>query len=81
MTGRRLRGRPPQVKLFPLGFFNMGAAVLALVVGGMALLFSALIYLIPIRGSRPAPDESFEESQDRIRRYLREIRREHGDVD
>jgi hypothetical protein len=59
----------------------MGTVVLALAVGGMALLFSALLYLIPIRGSRPAPDESFEESQQRIRRYLREIRREHGESD
>jgi hypothetical protein len=59
----------------------MGAVVLALAIGGMALLFSALIYLIPVRGNRSAPDESFEESQERIRRYLREIRRDHGGVD
>jgi hypothetical protein len=59
----------------------MGAVVLALSVGGMALLFSALLYLVPIRGNRPAPDESFEESRERIRQYLREIRKEHGDVD
>ena len=59
----------------------MGAVVLALSIGGMALLFSALLFLIPIRGSRSAPDESFEESLDRIRRYLREIRRDHGEID
>ena len=35
------------------------------------VLFSALLYLIPVRGSRPASGESFEESQERIRRYLR----------
>ena len=59
----------------------MGAVVLALAIGGMALLFSALLFVVPIRGSRPVPDESFEESQDRIRHYLCEIRRERGDVD
>jgi hypothetical protein len=58
----------------------MGAVILALSVGGMALLFSALLYLIPVRGSRPASGESFEESQERIRRYLREMRRDRGDV-
>jgi hypothetical protein len=59
----------------------MGALVLALAIGGMALLFSALLYLIPVRGSRPAPEESFQESQQRLRHYLRKIHREHGDVD
>lgn len=57
----------------------MGALVLALSVGGMALLFSALLYLIPVRGGRPAPKESFEESQERIRRYLRELRGDQAD--
>jgi hypothetical protein len=76
-----LRVRCPQVKLFLLGLFNMGAVVLALSIGGMALLFSVLLYLIPVRGSRPSPDESFEESQERMRRHFREIRREHGEGD
>ena len=62
-------------------FLGMGALVLALSVGGMALLFSALLYLIPVRGSRPSPDETFEESQKRIRRYLRELRRDQADDD
>jgi hypothetical protein len=68
-----------KLKLSFLGLFNMGAVVLALAIGGMALLFSALLYLIPIRGSRPTTSESFEESQERIRRYLREIRRDQGE--
>jgi hypothetical protein len=49
--------------------------VMALVVGGMALLLSGLIFLIPVRGGRPAPLESFEDSQKRIEQYLQDMRR------
>jgi hypothetical protein len=54
----------------------MGTLGMALAVGGMALLLSALIFFIPIRGRRPPSQESFEDSQKRIREYLREIRGE-----
>jgi hypothetical protein len=73
IAGRILRGYAA------FGIFGMGALVSALSVGGMALLFSALLYLIPLHGSRPSPDETFEESQKRIRRYLRELRRDQAD--
>ena len=43
----------PKVKLPLLGFFHMDTVGMALVVGGMAFLFSGLIFLIPIRGSAP----------------------------
>jgi hypothetical protein len=59
----------------------MGTVGMALVVGGMAFFFSGLIFLIPIRGGRPAPKESFEDSQDRIEQYLREMRRNRGEID
>jgi hypothetical protein len=54
---------------------------MSLVGGGMAFLFSGLIFLIPVRGSRPAPKESFEDSQDRIEQYLREMRRNRSEID
>ena len=53
----------------------MDTVGMALVVGGMAFLFSGLIFLIPIRGSSSPPDEPFEDSQERIEQYLREIHR------
>jgi hypothetical protein len=59
----------------------MGTVGMALVVGGMALLFSGLIFLVPVRGARPVPHESFEDSQVRIEQHLREMRRNRGEVD
>jgi hypothetical protein len=59
----------------------MGTVGLALVVGGMALLFSGLVFLVPVRGRRPPPQESFEISQERIEQYLREMRRTRGEID
>jgi hypothetical protein len=56
---------------------NLG---LALVVGGMALLLSGLIFLMPMRGRRSPPKESFEESQHRIKQYLEQIRSERNNV-
>jgi hypothetical protein len=55
----------------------MSAVILALVVGGIALLFSGLVFLICVRGSHPKPGESFEESQERLQKYLREMRRDN----
>jgi hypothetical protein len=53
---------------------------MALVVGGMALLFSGLIFLIPVRGAGRAPQESFEDSQGRIEQCLREMRGNRGEI-
>jgi hypothetical protein len=58
----------------------MGTLGMALVLGGMALLFSGLIFLIPVRGKRRPPRESFEDSQQRIERYLHEMRRGRGEI-
>jgi hypothetical protein len=59
----------------------MGTVGIALVVGGMALLFSGLIFLIPVSGSRHPPQESFEDSQERIEQYLQEMRKNRGEID
>jgi hypothetical protein len=56
--------------------FQMGTLGMALAVGGMALLFSGLVFLIPIRGRRRPSQESFEDSQKRLKGYLREMRGE-----
>jgi hypothetical protein len=59
----------------------MGTVGMALVIGGMAFLFSGLIFLLPVRRTPPAPGESFEDSQERIEQHLREIRRNRGEID
>jgi hypothetical protein len=59
----------------------MGTVGLALVVGGMALLFSGLVFLIPLGGRRPPSRESFEDSQRRIEQYLREMRESRDEID
>jgi len=59
----------------------MGTVGVALVVRGVALLFSGLVFLIPVRGRRPPPQESFEDSQERIEQYLREMRKNRGEID
>jgi hypothetical protein len=59
----------------------MGTVGMALVGGGMALLFSGLIFLIPVRRGPPASGESFEDSQARIEQYLRELRRNRPKID
>ncbi len=59
----------------------MGSVALALIVGGMALIFSGLIFFIPFRGRRPAPRESFEDSQERLDQHLREMRRSRSEMD
>ena len=59
----------------------MGTLGMALVVGAMAFLFGGLIFLIPVRGDRHPPRESFEDSQKRIEQYLREMRRNRSEID
>lgn len=57
----------------------MGTLGLALVVGGMTLLFSLLIFIIPTRGKRGEPVEPLENSQRRLRQQLEEMRRDRSD--
>jgi hypothetical protein len=59
----------------------MGTVGLALFVGGMALLFSGMIFLISVRDSHPSPKESFEDNRRRIEQYLREMRESRGEID
>jgi hypothetical protein len=59
----------------------MGTVGMALVVGGMAFLFSGLIFLIPVRDRRYPPQESFDDNQERIEQYLRDMRRNRGEID
>jgi hypothetical protein len=51
----------------------MGNVGMALVVGGMALLCSGLIFLLPFQGRRELRQEPFEESQQRLHDYLQEM--------
>jgi hypothetical protein len=64
----------------------MEAAGTALIVGGMAFLFSGLIFLIPVRGrnresEQVFPAEPFEGRLDQVERHLRDMRRTRGEVD
>jgi hypothetical protein len=59
----------------------MGTVGVALVVGGMAFLFSGLVFLVPVRGRRHRPQESFEDSQKRIEQHLREMRENRLQID
>jgi hypothetical protein len=65
----------------PFGIFNMDTVGVALIVGGMTLLFSGLIFLMPVGASRAAPQDSLEDNQEQIEQYLREMSRERGDID
>jgi hypothetical protein len=55
----------------------MKAFGLSLIVGGMAWLFSGLIFLVPTADS--ARKRSLEESQEEIEYYLRQLRKERGE--
>ena len=64
----------------------MEAAATALIVGGMAFLFSGLIFLIPVRGRNREPEqvlpaEPSEGRLDQVERHLRDMRRTRGEVD
>jgi len=56
----------------------MNTLGLALLVGGIALLCSGLIFLLPAAKPVP-PQNSFEESQRDLELHLRELRRLHED--
>jgi hypothetical protein len=53
----------------------MNALGVSLIVGGMALLFSGLIFLLPIEGKVAGKRRSFEENQKEIEYYLGQMRR------
>jgi hypothetical protein len=59
----------------------MSSLGIALLVGGMALLCSGLILLLPYTSKRgPPTQEPFEESQRRLQNYLREMKRTSGEA-
>ena len=53
----------------------MSTIGVAMIVGGMALLFSGLIFLLPTERKLPSSNESIEENQERIEYYLTQIRK------
>jgi hypothetical protein len=59
----------------------MGAVGMGLTVSATAILFNALILLIPDREKPVAPKESLEDSQKRMEQYLREMRKNRGKMD
>ena len=64
----------------------MDALGIALVVGGMAFLFSGLIFLISVRGSRLASKqavaaEPLEDRRDQVEQSLSDMRRRRGEID
>jgi hypothetical protein len=54
----------------------------SLIVCGMALIFSGLVFLLPKPPRRKsfAPKESFEESQERTAYYLQEMREQRHEI-
>ena len=55
----------------------MKALGLSMIVGGVAFLFSGLIFL---KRKVSARKHSFEESQEEIEYYLRQMRKERGEL-
>ena len=51
-----------------------------MIVGGMAFLFSGLIFLLPTERKLSAREHSFEESQEEIEYYLRQMREERNEL-
>jgi len=57
----------------------MGTVGMALVVGVEAFLFSGLILLIPFATGAARRRNPFEDGQERIERYLRDMPRNHAE--
>ena len=60
--------------------FAMDALGISLIVGGMAFLFSGLLFLLPTERKLSSRNESFEESRERTEYYLQEMRKERGEL-
>jgi Na+-transporting methylmalonyl-CoA/oxaloacetate decarboxylase gamma subunit len=58
---------------------DISALGFALMVGGLALVLSGLIFLLPITRQISAKNESFEESQARTEYYLQQMREQRGE--
>ena len=58
----------------------MNALGVSLIVGGMAFLFSGLIFLLPTERKLSQRNESIEESRERTEYYLQEMRKQRGEL-
>jgi hypothetical protein len=61
-----------------LGISFMNTIGVALIVGGMAFLFSGLIFLLPIERKVSDTNGSINVDQERIEYYLRQIREDRS---
>lgn len=76
-----LAGVSGQAKLSALGPCQMDISALgvSLMVGGLALVVSGLVFLLPITRQISGKNESFEESQARTEYYLQQMREQRGE--
>ena len=58
----------------------MNTLGLSMIVGGVAFLFSGLIFLLPIEWRLSAREQTFEESRKEIERHLEQMRSERGEL-
>jgi hypothetical protein len=72
----RLATSGGQARMVFLGRFQMKALGLSMIVGGVACLFSGLIFLLPTERKLSARKHSLEESQAEIEYYLSQMRKE-----
>jgi hypothetical protein len=57
----------------------MDTLAVALLVGGMAFLFSGLVFLLPTERKLSSQMESFENSQQQIEYYLSQVRKQRDE--
>ena len=57
----------------------MDTLAVALLVGGMAFLFSGLLFLSPAERKRSSRMDSFENSQQQIEHYLSQMRKQRDE--
>jgi hypothetical protein len=57
----------------------MDTLAVALLVGGMAFLFSGLLFLLPTERKISSRTESFEVSQQQIEHYLSQMRKQRDE--
>jgi hypothetical protein len=53
----------------------------AMVVGGLAFLFSGLIFLIPVRRNGSESEGPFGDRREQVERHLSDVRRTRGEID
>jgi hypothetical protein len=53
----------------------------AMVVGGLAFLFSGLIFIIPVRRNGSESEGPFGDRREQVERHLSDVRRTRGEID